>query len=278
MDTGMTRNMWCSCHLLFHARTCGRSSSLSTEVTPQNLGISASPLPPAVAAGVGLAKIVRGITGPVSTVLRAFMLLLGLSLASACTPERTAAVSNAEAMSACVDRLAAKAQEGRKVTEALWDAANLCQTMITVQQANEQQRIKADNFIFQRGENVVLMWMVVAITLAGVALAAAQLLASYLLAKAGRGALAEGGSIDLSKDKLAVQSSVVGVIVLAISFAFFLVFVLYVYTFQEPDQSRGGKPQAPIAAARPVAEGPFQPSGQEQAPPSPPVASSPATK
>jgi hypothetical protein len=201
--------------------------------------------------------------GPVPRAFTAFLaLLLWMQPAS---PTR-AAPAEVETMSACVDRIAAKTQAVAAKTqpeptarEQLWDAASLCQTLLSSQRANDEQQIRADNFVFQRSENVVLMWMVVSITLAGVALAAVQLLASYFLAKAGRGNLAEGGSIALSKDKLAVQSSVVGVIVLAISFAFFMVFVLYVYTFQDPNQGKDQKARVAEEALQQLSSGPLQP-------------------
>jgi hypothetical protein len=151
-------------------------------------------------------------------------------------------------------------QAGQANRETLWDAARYCQILIAAQRTDDEQQIRADNFVFQRNENVVLMWMVVGITLAGVALSAAQLWASYRLAKAGRGALAAGGSIDLSKDKLAVQSSVVGVVVLAISFAFFLVFVLYVYTFQDPKQKGARSLTSTDAQPHQISSGPLQTS------------------
>jgi len=162
-------------------------------------------------------------------------LLMGILTLMVCglTP---VCAATAETVTQCIDRFSAKmSPTGGVSRESLWDSASLCQTLGTAQRSADEQQIREDNLVFQRFENQVLMWMVVSITLAGVVLAGAQLWASYLLAKSGRGALAEGGSVDFSKDKMAVQSSVVGVVVLAVSFAFFLVFVLYVYTFQGPE-------------------------------------------
>jgi len=175
-------------------------------------------------------------------------------------PTRAAEI---EIIDACVDRISDKMQPGVKSREVLWDAASFCQTLATARRLGEEQHIRADNLIFQRFENNVLMWMVVSITIAGVLLAGAQLWASYMLAKSGRGALVEGGSVDLSKDKLAVQSSVVGVIVLAVSFAFFLVFVLYVYTFHGPDEKKTRTAEEP---PRQVSSEPLQPSPTPPAP------------
>jgi len=169
-----------------------------------------------------------------------------------------AAPNEPETISACVDRLLPKMKPDQDAREAMWDAASLCQTLISAQRAENLQQIRADNFVFQRSENTVLMWMVVAITLGGVALAAAQLLASFLLAKARGGALSESGTIDFSKDKLAMQSSFVGVLVLGLSLAFFAIYVLWVYTLDETGQQRGAS-RGSVETTRPSSAGSLQP-------------------
>jgi hypothetical protein len=95
----------------------------------------------------------------------------------------------------------------------------------------EEQVIRNENFVFQRYENTVIMLMVVSITISGVILAGLQLLASYKLASAGKVAFEQAGEVTMDTHSMAVKSSVVGVVILTISLAFFLVFVLYVYTF-----------------------------------------------
>jgi hypothetical protein len=109
----------------------------------------------------------------------------------------------------------------------------------------EEEAVRRDNFVFQRGENVALLAMVISITISGVALAGLQLLASYKLASKGRGDLAKGGEATITRDSVVVKSSVVGVIILAISFAFFMVFVIYVYTLKDDGSTRPmGSPDA----------------------------------
>jgi hypothetical protein len=155
-------------------------------------------------------------------------------------PEENKAI---ETPSACVDRIFGKLKDDTPAQDRLWTAVNFCQTLIVSQHESDQQQILADDFVFQRSENIILMWMVVVITIGGVFLAGLQLLASYSLAKAGHEAMGSDTSIGITRSKIAVQSSVVGVIVLAISFAFFLVFVLYVYTFQETKGTLDSQPQ-----------------------------------
>lgn len=74
----------------------------------------------------------------------------------------------------------------------------------------------------------------------GVVLAGVQLLASYKLALNGRGELAGGGSeIGYSANSVSFKSSVIGLTILAMSFAFFLVFVMNVYEIREISSDRG---------------------------------------
>jgi hypothetical protein len=111
----------------------------------------------------------------------------------------------------------------------------------------EEQAVSRDTYIFQRSENVALMVMVIVITVSGVALAGVQLITSYRLALLGRdGAAGEPTASELRYDhgSVVVKSSVVGVLILAISFAFFMVFVIYVYTIRE-----AGSPVTGIASA-----------------------------
>ena len=84
-------------------------------------------------------------------------------------------------------------------------------------------------------QNTVMLWMVVTITVAGVILAGLQLWATYRLAAAGTGtgALADGGEVTMEHNRLVVRSSVVGVVILGLSFAFFALYVLYVYRLQD---------------------------------------------
>lgn len=135
----------------------------------------------------------------------------------------------------------------------------------------EEEYLVRDAFVFQRGQSIVLMVMVVMITLSGVLLAALQLLGSYRLAErmplpktegsADLGGRAEPPAsettVEASPGKLVVRSATVGVAILAISFAFFFILVRDVYTMQRVDIDHGAPPQTqtqaePAAQAPPV--------------------------
>jgi hypothetical protein len=99
----------------------------------------------------------------------------------------------------------------------------------------DQEQIRRNTFLFQSTENVILLYMVVIITFSGVLLAGVQLIASYKLAVNGHGELAGGGELTYSPSSggVSFKSSVVGLTILALSFAFFLVFVKEIYPLKE---------------------------------------------
>ena len=133
----------------------------------------------------------------------------------------------------------------------LYKINGFCYDSLVSQSLVDEELVRIDTFVFQKYQTIVLLFMVVAITLSGVGLAGLQLLASYKLAIVGRGELAGGGELTYSRDSISFKSSVVGLMILAISFAFFMVYVIWVYTLTEggtspskPGISRGSpKPQ-----------------------------------
>jgi hypothetical protein len=140
---------------------------------------------------------------------------------------------NETSIADCIEKF--KSGTDVKGVQALIGLNDFCYNYVGYQLQADEEVIKRDNYLFQRNENVVLMYMVVLITFGGVFLAGVQLLASYKLASLGKGELVGGGEIQYSATGASFKSSVVGLVILALSFAFFLVFVLYIYTF-DPEQ------------------------------------------
>jgi hypothetical protein len=136
--------------------------------------------------------------------------------------------------------------------KALTDIADLCYLEKQHEYHLENMRIQRQTFVEQHFVGRVMLWMVVAITLSGVALAALQLFAAFKLAVKGQGELAQEGGLELEKGKISVKSSVTGLLILVVSFAFFLVFVEKVYTIQDVRGPRIS-PSAPTAADAGVA-------------------------
>jgi hypothetical protein len=113
-------------------------------------------------------------------------------------------------------------------------------------------------------ETKILMWLVVVLVASGVALAWYQVWKTYELALRGQQATPDPGGTSVDMHGFVVKSSVVGVSILAISFAFFGVYVKYVYAI---DDTGGGLPvvQPPIigqgsATPPPSSPGPTQSS------------------
>ena len=90
------------------------------------------------------------------------------------------------------------------------------------------------NFVQQESDSRILLWMVVAITISGVLLAGLQLLAAYRLTNVGGADFAsgQGGEVKLDPKSISLKSSVTGLLILIISFAFFIVYVRWVYPIQ----------------------------------------------
>jgi hypothetical protein len=90
------------------------------------------------------------------------------------------------------------------------------------------------NFVQQEYDSRILLWMVVVITVSGVLLAGLQLLAAYRLASVGGADFAsgQGGEVKLDPKSISLKSSVTGLLILIISFAFFIVYVRWVYPIQ----------------------------------------------
>jgi hypothetical protein len=152
-------------------------------------------------------------------------------------------------MSQCVtDTLNLFGQKGASTAEALRDAREHCYSLIQAQGVLNDFAIRKLNFFQQYRANGVLMWMVVAVTISGVLLAALQLWASYQLALANKTSLdASDGQIVVKANQLVLRSSITGLFILLVSFCFFLVFVLYVYRFETPDdRANAAAPAAPI--------------------------------
>lgn len=109
--------------------------------------------------------------------------------------------------------------------------------------------IRRAAFIDQAYQGRVVLWMVVAITLSGVALAGLQLVMGYRLVQAGHRSETVDSEVTLERGKIAVRSSVTGVLILTLSFAFFLVYVLWIYTIKETSVGGEGGDEAVLQSS-----------------------------
>jgi ABC-type antimicrobial peptide transport system permease subunit len=93
--------------------------------------------------------------------------------------------------------------------------------------------IRRDKFIRQEFDERVNLWLVVAITFSGVVLAALQLFMAYNLTVSGKDAFPKDSELVLESGKLSLKSSVTGLAILALSLAFFIIYVKYIYSMNE---------------------------------------------
>jgi hypothetical protein len=121
-----------------------------------------------------------------------------------------------------------------KLTPDIWEwISTLCYTEVRGEAVLMDFNLRRSTLIEQKTEGRIILWMVVAITLSGVALAGLQLVAAYRLASAGHGDFGAAQEVTLEQNKISLKSSVTGLMILVISFAFFMVYVVYVYTVKE---------------------------------------------
>jgi hypothetical protein len=141
--------------------------------------------------------------------------------------------------------------------EILGQVRGHCYALIRSQGLLRDYAVREVTFIQQYRANAVLMWMVVAVTLSGVVLAALQLMASLQLASAKRAPVGDQ-QLTVKRDQIVLKSSITGLFILLISFVFFLTYVVYVFRLEVPDD------HGPSSAF----VGPTLPMGQLGSPPS----------
>lgn len=111
--------------------------------------------------------------------------------------------------------------------------------------------IRRINFEQQHLADQVILWMVLVLTLSGVILAAFQIVASTRLGEAA-GAEPASSELTIERDKLFLRSSITGLFILIVSFAFFFTYILYVYTITETGGADRLAPAAQAAAPAPA--------------------------
>jgi hypothetical protein len=120
----------------------------------------------------------------------------------------------------------------------LEEAGRYCYAQLYNLATLNEFQIRREKYIQQTYDEHVLLWMVVVITITGVALAGLQLVASYKLAASGQGALASDSELVLERSKMSIKSSITGLLILVLSFAFFVVFVYEIYRIKDAETVR----------------------------------------
>ena len=122
---------------------------------------------------------------------------------------------------------------GKPTVQDLSNISVYCYNDVRRLQLLSSSIINRGNYVHQRFENNIILVMVVIITCSGVGLAGLQLLTSYRLSLVNPVSSAESSELVIERGRLALRSSVTGILVLGLSLAFFFVYVLWVYTIRE---------------------------------------------
>jgi hypothetical protein len=105
--------------------------------------------------------------------------------------------------------------------------------------------VRRDKLLQQRLDDRVNLWLVVVITMSGVILAAVQLVMSFQLASKGTAEFGKDNELALESGRISLRTSITGAIILALSFAFFMVYVIWIYTVYELPKDKPGNLEPP---------------------------------
>jgi len=141
--------------------------------------------------------------------------------------------SDSRPLYSCIDNTK-KAINSRDIDYDLYERIwRLCGNQVYNQMYLADFTIRRDKLVQQELDERVTLWMVVSITISGVILAGLQLLTSYKLASSGHADSVKDSEVVIQRDRISLKSSITGVLILGISFAFFIVYVLWIYTIKE---------------------------------------------
>jgi hypothetical protein len=176
--------------------------------------------------------------------------------------------NHGEMMRKCTERVFSTISAA-KVTPGLYDRVwKLCGNQIFNGLYLDDFIIRRRKFIDQEFDERVNLWLVVTITMSGVFMSAVQLFLSYRLATTGKDLFTKDSELAIESGKVSLKSSVAGLLILTLSLAFFMIYVLYIYSIKEIPLERPQNLQTPIETEAP--------DPAPQAAPSPVEVNSPA--
>ncbi|MGO7484080.1 hypothetical protein ACCT28_23050 [Rhizobium ruizarguesonis] len=170
---------------------------------------------------------------------------LGFVVAPLSAPSKTDPSPRIGSIERCSVQMAAIVKPKEPDANNLEELLNYCYARSYYEAALGEAEIRREIYSNQPYQNSVMLWMVVIITVSGVMLSALQLLASYRLAVKGRESMTSTTELSIARDKLAIRSSITGLLILTVSLAFFFVYVVFVYTIRmdvgetQPGPSQG---------------------------------------
>jgi hypothetical protein len=116
---------------------------------------------------------------------------------------------------------------------------NLCNDQLFRNYEYNDFAVRREKFVRQELDERVNLCLVVIITLSGVLLSAVQLLMSYKIALSGKEYWSSDASFAIKQGEMSFKSSVTGLAILAMSLAFFVVYVGWIYPNKEVGEALG---------------------------------------
>jgi RsiW-degrading membrane proteinase PrsW (M82 family) len=116
---------------------------------------------------------------------------------------------------------------------------NLCNDQIFRNYEYNDFAVRREKFVRQELDERVNLWLVVIITLSGVILSGVQLLMSYKIALSGKEYWNSDATFAIKQGEISFKSSVTGLAILAMSLAFFVVYVGWIYPNKEVGAALG---------------------------------------
>ncbi len=167
-------------------------------------------------------------------------------------PDSLVDMSNhGETMRKCTERVFSTIAAAR-VTPGLYDRVwKLCGNQIFNGLYLDDFIIRRRKFIDQEFDERVNLWLVVTITMSGVLMSAVQLFLSYRLATTGKDIFTKDSELAIESGKVSVKASIAGLLILTLSLAFFMIYVLYIYSIKEVPLERPQNLQTPIETELP---------------------------
>jgi hypothetical protein len=170
----------------------------------------------------------RGVAAAGGSLCAGFILILAVAAAAQTAPD-----SEAAKLDKCRQAALSLIKPEKIDIGLLTQVSDHCQAQVRGADVLQDFNIRRSKYLQQETEGTVLLSMVVALTVSGVVLAALQLYAAFRLAQAGRGKFDAPNEITLEQSKVSLKSSVTGLLILVVSFAFFIVYVAWVFTIKE---------------------------------------------
>jgi hypothetical protein len=136
---------------------------------------------------------------------------------------------------ACLDKLTAQIKPTSMDIKAADEFANHCVELVYNSYAIADYNVRRRAFEEQYEEQKYILWLVITLTLSGVALTGLQLASAYNLSTTKGIDLQGGGDLTLERGKLAIKSAVSGLLMLSLSFGFFLTYMAWVYPIAVTD-------------------------------------------